>query len=107
MTHHRWTEEDYRSMNWRSARALASARTAGLCQFCGLCPGTEGHHVRYDHPDVIHSHDVTWLCSACHATATLIRRMAKEAGHVLAGQEAARKRWLEILPAIMRLLKGE
>ena len=73
MRHHRWTARDYRSPHWRRVRAEARARTDGLCQFCGTVEGTEGHHLRYQRPELQEARWVVWLCTVCHDVATALR----------------------------------
>ena len=74
MAHHRWTSRDYQSSHWRKVRIEAAARTEGLCQFCGLVEGTDGHHIRYQKPSEQEARWVTWLCRGCHDVATAIRK---------------------------------
>ena len=73
MSDHHWTAADYRSAHWRKVRAEAAARTEGLCQFCGLREGTDGHHLRYMKPSEQTADWVVWLCRDCHQVATAIR----------------------------------
>ena len=56
-------------MHWKRCRAEAAARTDGLCQFCGLREGTEGHHLKYVRPELQEARWVVWLCSDCHDVA--------------------------------------
>ena len=72
--HHHWVAADYRSVHWKRCKAEAAARTDGLCQFCGLREGTEGHHLKYVRPELQEARWVVWLCSDCHKTATALRK---------------------------------
>ena len=60
--------------HWKRCKAEAAARTDGLCQFCGLREGTEGHHLKYVRPELQEARWVVWLCSDCHKTATALRK---------------------------------
>ena len=72
--HYHWTAKDYRSATWKRVRAEAFARFDGMC-VCGLFEATEGHHIRYPHPNEITADDVVGLCGLCHALITQVRKI--------------------------------
>ena len=90
LPHHPWTDADYQSPQWKRLRVQAAARTDGVCQLCAQREGTEGHHLRYVHPEDMLPRWVAWLCPLCHGIATELRSMAKaRALHPLASYAAA------------------
>ena len=66
-----------------TAKAEATLRSGGVCQFCGRDKGTHGHHwaMKYPEPENLTGDDITLLCPDCHKLATRIRRGS--GGHFL------------------------
>ena len=67
---------NYNHPTYRAARALAFARSNGLCQFCGLTQAEDSHHWArgaYKKPENTTADDLIALCRMCHKLVGVMR----------------------------------